>query len=611
VIDFINLYLVPGLTIGSVYALGAVGISMIFGILRFAHFAHGDLMTIGGYGVLTAVWFIPLHPLLLLPVGMALAIGAALAVDEFFYKPLRKLPTIYTVIASFGVALIFRSLAQLFWSSGNQVFVSGVRPPMVFFDTFRISELHLQVIILTLIIAIALHFFLTRSKLGRSMRAVSDEPELASVAGLDTERVVRWTWVIGAALAATAGVFAGMDTSMHPNLGWNLLLAMFAAAVLGGIGKPMGAIAGGLIIGIAEETATFTWLSDEPLISPFLQIRGRLLHHGGAASVPAAGAVQGEASVMELTGLLFYLVSVLIAGGIYAVLCLALNVQWGMGGLFNAGIAGFFAVGAYTSAIVTTAVSTKHLGGFELPIPFGLVAAMIVAGVTGWVVAKICVRLKSDYLAMASVGIAEILRLVIVNESWLTNGSLGIAGVPRPFGDLVQGRQADLLYLAMVWLCVLAVYILCQRLYVSPWGRTLRAIRDNEDSARAAGKDVDWFRLQTFVIGCAIMGLAGALSAHYFKFLSPSATEPLLVTFLVWVMLMAGGSGNNKGAIVGALAIWFIWSATEIVTSRLPPEWITRSSYIRMLLVGLLLQFVLQKFRSGLIPEKSPKIRSD
>jgi len=267
-IDFINLYLVPGLTIGSIYALGAVGISMVFGILRFAHFAHGDLMTLGGYGVLTAVWFIPVHPLLLLPFGIAFAIVAALAADQFFYKPLRKLPTIYTVIASFGVALIFRSLAQLFWSSGNQVFVSGVRMPVVLFDTFRISELHMQVISLTLIIAIALHFFLTRSKLGRAMRAVSDEPELAAVAGLDTERVVRWTWVIGASLAATAGVFAGMDTSMHPNLGWNLLLAMFAAAVLGGIGKPMGAIVGGLIIGVAEETATFPWLTDEPLISP-------------------------------------------------------------------------------------------------------------------------------------------------------------------------------------------------------------------------------------------------------------------------------------------------------------------------------------------------------
>lgn len=310
---------------------------------------------------------------------------------------------------------------------------------------------------------------------------------------------------------------------------------------------------------------------------------------------------------MELTGLMFYLVSVLIAGGIYAILCLALNIQWGMGGLFNAGIAGFFAVGAYTSAIVTTAESTRHLGGFGMPIPLGLLAAGLIAGITGAAVAKICVRLKSDYLAMASIGIAETLRLIIVNEDWITNGSLGISGVPRPFGDVVTGRNSDLLYLAIVWAIVIAVYLLSQRLYDSPWGRTLRAIRDNEASARAAGKDVERFRLQTFVIGAAIMGVAGALSAHYFKFLSPSATEPLLVTFLVWVMLMAGGSGNNRGAILGAVAIWFLWSATEILTSRLPPEWITRSSYIRMLLVGLLLQFVLQKFRSGLLPEKSPK----
>ena len=225
-------------------------------------------MTIGAYGTLTAVWFIPVHPLLLLPFGIALAVVSALAVDRFFYKPLRKLPTIYTVISSFGVALIFRSLAQLLWSSGNQVFIPGVKPPLVLFQTFRIAALHAQVIVLTLVIAVALHLFLSRSKLGRAMRAVADEPELAAVAGLDTEKVIRSTWVIGAALAATAGVFAGMDTSMHPNLGWNLLLAMFAAAVLGGIGKPMGAIAGGLIIGLAEELSTYNWIGDNPLISP-------------------------------------------------------------------------------------------------------------------------------------------------------------------------------------------------------------------------------------------------------------------------------------------------------------------------------------------------------
>ena len=265
---FVNLYLVPGLTIGSIYALGAVGISMIFGILRFAHFAHGDLMTVGGYGVLTAVWLIPLHPLLLLPFGIALAVMAALTVDRLFYQPLRQLPTIYTVISSFGIALVFRSLVQLFWGSGNQVFIPGIRPPLILFDTFRIATLHAQVIVLTVLIAIVLHLFLSRSQMGRSMRAVADEPELAAISGLDSEKIIRVTWIIGAALAATAGVFAGMDTSMHPNLGWNLLLSMFAAAILGGIGRPLGAIAGGLIIGLAEELATYPWIGTEPFISP-------------------------------------------------------------------------------------------------------------------------------------------------------------------------------------------------------------------------------------------------------------------------------------------------------------------------------------------------------
>jgi branched-chain amino acid transport system permease protein len=268
VIDFINFYLVPSLAIGSVYALGAVGISMIFGILRFAHFAHGDLMTVGAYGVLAAVSVLPVAPILLVPFGMAIAIVAALVVDRIFYKPLRQLPTIYTVIASFGVALIFRSLLQLAAGSENKVFQSGVRPPMVLFDSIRISVLHAEVIVATIVIAILLHLFLTRTKTGRSMRAVSDDSELAAVAGLDTEKVVRWTWIIGAALAALAGTFAGLDTSAHPNLGWNLVLPMFAAAILGGIGKPLGAMAGGLIIGMVEELSSFNWIGEAALISP-------------------------------------------------------------------------------------------------------------------------------------------------------------------------------------------------------------------------------------------------------------------------------------------------------------------------------------------------------
>jgi len=266
--EFVNFYLFPALTIGSIYALGAVGISMIFGILRFAHFAHGDLMTLGAYGIMAATALMPVNPLLLVPFGMALTIFSALFVDRFFYRPLRDLPTIYTVISSFGIALVFRSMIQLVWGSENQVLVAGVRPPLVLFDTFRVSVLHLQAIVTTAIIAVLLHFFLTATKTGRSMRAVADDPELAEVSGLDTAKVVRWTWIIGAALAAVAGAFAALNTSAHPNLGWNLLLPMFAAAILGGIGKPMGAMAGGFIIGMAEELSSYHWIGDEALISP-------------------------------------------------------------------------------------------------------------------------------------------------------------------------------------------------------------------------------------------------------------------------------------------------------------------------------------------------------
>lgn len=311
---------------------------------------------------------------------------------------------------------------------------------------------------------------------------------------------------------------------------------------------------------------------------------------------------------MEWTGFLFFLVGFLTLGGIYAVLSLALNMQWGFGGLFNAGIAGFYAVGAYAAAIVTAQPSPAHLGGFDLPIIVGMVVAGAISGLIGWGIARICVRLKADYLAIASIGIAEIIRLIAINESWLTNGSLGISRIPRPLEGLFSVRTGEIVFLLFVWLVVGITWFVAHRLRVSPWGRVMRAIRDNEDAAAAIGKDVQRFRTETFVVGSVFMALAGALSAHYFKFFSPDATEPLLVTFLVWVMLIAGGSGNNKGAVAGALIIWGIWSLTEVLTGFLPPDWATRSSYVRILLIGLFLQIVLQRFRSGLIPEKTPRL---
>ena len=301
-----------------------------------------------------------------------------------------------------------------------------------------------------------------------------------------------------------------------------------------------------------------------------------------------------------------YLVSLLTMGGLYAVLALGLNIQWGFTGLFNAGIAGFFAIGAYASAILTTPESPNHLGGFDLPVPVGLAGAMVAAGLIAWPIGRICLRLRSDYLAIATIGIAEILRLVLKNEQWLTNGSRGISDLPRPF----EGWPTpwwQLAFLGLVAAIVLALYLLIERGRRAPWGRVMRAIRENSESAAAAGKDVVKFQLEAFVLGSMIMGLGGALMAHYSKFIGPEATEPLATTFLVWVMLIVGGSGNNRGAILGSLVIWTIWSATELFTTELPAVWATRASYIRVFLIGLLLQLVLQRFARGLLPEKPPK----
>jgi branched-chain amino acid transport system permease protein len=304
-------------------------------------------------------------------------------------------------------------------------------------------------------------------------------------------------------------------------------------------------------------------------------------------------------------GIFLYVISLLTMGGIYAILALGLNIQWGFTGLFNAGIAGFYAIGAYVSAILTTAPTARHLGGYEMPYPVAFAAAMIVAGILAWGVGKVCLRLRSDYLAIATIGIAEIFRLILKNETWATNGPRGVSMVPKPFETLPEPWNA-LAFLAMVLITVLVIYLALETARKSPWGRVMTAIRENEPAARAAGKNVAKFRMEGFVFGCMLMALAGAYTSHYLKFIGPNASDPLTATFLVWVMLVVGGSANNKGAILGAFLMWTVWSATEILTGYLPDDLAIRTAYIRIFLIGLMLQIVLQKFPHGILPEQRP-----
>ncbi len=264
-----------GLIVGSVIALGAIGVTLTFSILRFANFGHGELLAWGAYIALSAVgWFTavaggtqawapfsfgwPLMAALL--VAMAGTALLALAIDWLLFKRLRAQGAITLVIASFGAALALRNLLFYFYGGVPQYYSTELQIaipliPRNVAGGLRVTPDQLLVLGLTAVAVVALHLFLARSTMGRAMRAASLNPQLARVAGIDPEHVMRATWVLGAALAALAGVFVGLTVQLRPAMGQELLLPLFAAAILGGIGSVWGAVLGGLIIGLAESFA--------------------------------------------------------------------------------------------------------------------------------------------------------------------------------------------------------------------------------------------------------------------------------------------------------------------------------------------------------------------
>ncbi|WP_372001252.1 branched-chain amino acid ABC transporter permease [Tistrella mobilis] len=244
-----------GIVLGSVFALGAVGLSLVYAILRFPHFAHGDFMTLGAYISLAVVTTFGVPPIIALPFGAAGAVLFAIAVDQTIYRRLRKTQPVILLISSVGTALILRALLQMIFGSETQVYQSGIQMPIRFGD-IRVKPAHFMIVGVAAFLVLALHLFLQKTRVGKAMRAMSDNRDLAQVTGISVDRIVIWTWAIGIALAATAGVLLGMDTRLHPTMGWNILLPVFAAAILGGIGSPYGAIAGGLVIGIVQEWST-------------------------------------------------------------------------------------------------------------------------------------------------------------------------------------------------------------------------------------------------------------------------------------------------------------------------------------------------------------------
>jgi branched-chain amino acid transport system permease protein len=273
-----------------------------------------------------------------------------------------------------------------------------------------------------------------------------------------------------------------------------------------------------------------------------------------------------------------YIAAIAIIALIYTLLSLGLTLQYGLTGLINFGHVGFFAIGAYVSALLA----------FQgVPLAVGFVAAAVISGLAAIPIGMVSLRLRDDYFAIVTLGFSETVRLVITSEGWLTNGVQGLPGIPRLFADL-SGLSAQLAVLGTILAVTLAAIWMMRRIAASPFGRIIEAIRDNEEAVKALGKDPAGFKIQVLVVGAALAGIAGAFYAHYITYIVPDQFIPL-VTFYVWMAIIMGGVGRVSGAVVGTVLLMVFLEGSRFIRDFLPFISEVEMASVRIGVVGLAL----------------------
>jgi ABC-type branched-subunit amino acid transport system permease subunit len=294
---------------------------------------------------------------------------------------------------------------------------------------------------------------------------------------------------------------------------------------------------------------------------------------------------------MPIVNFTIYLLTMI---GIYGLLAMSLNFQVGFTGLINFGQIAFFCIGAYTSSLLVVKAGT--------PIAVGFLGGIALSGLFGYLMSIPTKSLKADYWAIATLAGGEVIRLIALNERWLTEGAFGVTTIPQPFDWLFSRDSYPLFYLVLVIVCITIVYFVLSLLTNSPFGRNLKAIRDEEDLCLSLGKNTRKIKLHAMIVAGMVAGLAGALFAHYITFISPENFRPI-ETFLMWAMIIVGGRGNHLGAILGAVIIQLFNVSTRFIGGYVPigPEFI---GSLRMVIIGLLIILFVSYRPEGLLKEK-------
>ena len=594
-------YTVNGLITGNIYALLAVGLALIFGVSNLINFAHGSVFAVGAYVGLAAITL--LHtPLVLTLLFVALACGLlGMLIERVGIRPLANAPRIAPLLATIGISYILDQLIQLVASPDPRGLPAQVPTWRITIAGGTIGALDLLIAAIGLGAAALLYGFLRFTKLGWAVRAVAQDRDAALQMGVDANRVNSTVFAIASALGGVAGILVGLYYNhIDPGMSFQATLKGVVAQVIGGMGNIPGAVAGGLLLGLTESFGVAIFGSSARNLFAFallllmltLRPDGLFARRRHAPPEPLTGSFIAPSTPLRVPPWAIaaafvlaaalplvatdspYLITTLTNAWLYAILALSLTLVAGTLGQVSLGHAGLLAIGAYASALLATDGRVPVL--LTIPIA-GLLTALV-----GTVLILPAFRLRGHSVSIATLGVGEIVALVILNWDSLTHGPLGVLSIPGPrLGAIELDSTNDYYWLSLGLLALLAAAQ--HRLLGSHLGRTFRAVRDDDTAARAFGVRPARYKAIGFALGGFLAGIAGAVTASIYSYINhESFTAQISVLALTMVIL--GGLGNMVGAVVGAVALIAI------------PELFRFTVEYRILVYGLVL-VLLVRFR--------------
>ncbi|MCO5157772.1 MAG: ABC transporter permease [Aquamicrobium sp.] len=611
-----------GVVIGFVYALIALGFSLVFGVANIINFAQGALLMLGAFLTFTMVR-VGAPIALAIPVAVVITTVTGMLIEKLALRPLQNAPYIAPLLSTLAIAIIFDSAAEMIWSAEIQAFPSPLSRYVVFVGSAYLTGVDFLIIAVSLAVMAGLMLFLSRTWMGKALRATAQDPEAAQQMGINVPLMRQFSFGLAGALGALAGVLIGMYyMSVFPQMGIPYGLKGFAAALLGGLSSIPGAIVGGILLGIFESLASgyvgegwrdviaFSVLLLVLIVRPHGLFGNKSLDALGGASgasggIPTTSVVASMAgstgrtkqrvvdlplpvllAVIALFALLpmlsgsNYVLQVGVQAAIYAMLAVSLTLLTGSAGVISIGHAAFFGVGAYAAALASRA--------WGIPAE----AALLLAGGAGAAFAAVLywptIRLSGHTVGLATLAIGQIVYLICLNWVDVTRGPMGIPGVQRP--PLLLGIDMRSLT-AQYWqaLAVLALVVaIAFAMLNSPIGRTWRAIREDRLAAHASGIPVARYLTLAFLVSGFLAGLAGAQFAFLQNFVSPDSF--IIDTSIVLIsMIVLGGLGNITGALIGGVLLAML------------PELLREFAQYRMVAYGAILLLLLRFRPQGLV----------